>query len=87
MLDRAAFSGFALDYLMFGNGYLERRDSLTGRAVSLQHSLAKYTRRGVEPGTFFFVPNWRDEHEFRPGSVFQLREPDVNQRSMACLST
>ncbi len=79
MLDRAAFSGFALDYLMFGNGYLERRDSLTGRAVALQHSLAKYTRRGVEPGTFFFVPNWRDEHEFRPGSVFQLREPDVNQ--------
>ncbi|HEY5804844.1 MAG TPA: phage portal protein [Lysobacter sp.] len=79
MLSRADFSRFALDYLVFGNAYLERRDSVTGKALQLQASMAKYTRRGVEPGRFFFVQGWGREHEFKRGSVFQLIEPDVHQ--------
>ncbi len=35
-------------------------------------------RRGQEQ-RYFYVPNWREEHEFVPGSVFHLREPDINQ--------
>lgn len=69
----------ALDYLTFGNGYLERRTSLTGRTLALQHTLAKFTRRGTDLDTYWFVRGWRDEHEFPAGEVFHLREPDINQ--------
>ncbi|RZI79815.1 MAG: phage portal protein [Rubrivivax sp.] len=79
LLDRASFSAFALDFLTFGNAYLERRRSLTGRSVKLQHALAKYCRRGAELDTYFFVRGWKNEHEFDKGSVFHLREADVNQ--------
>lgn len=79
LLDRTTFSAYALDYLTFGNAYLERRDSMTKRPVSLQHSLAKYTRRGVDLDTYFFVRGWKEEHEFRKGSVFHMREADINQ--------
>jgi len=79
LLDKATFSALALDYLTFGNGYLERRRSLTGRAVKLQHSLAKYTRRGIDDGQYFFIRGWREEHEFPVGEVFHLIEPDINQ--------
>lgn len=36
-------------------------------------------RRGVESGTFFQVTTWKAEHEFEPGTVFQLREADIDQ--------
>ena len=79
LLDRATFSAWALDYLTFGNAYLESRRSMTGRIVTLKHSLAKYMRRGVELDTYFFVRGWKDEHEFAPGTVHHMIEPDVNQ--------
>ncbi len=44
-----------------------------------EHAIAKYTRRGVEAGRFFYVPGDRDEVEFAPGSVQQVCQPDVNQ--------
>ncbi|RSU98914.1 phage portal protein [Sphingomonas koreensis] len=78
-LDRANFARFALDFLTMGDGYLERRDNLAGRPMKLVHSLARYTRRGVIDGEFFFVPGWRQEHEFRPGTVFQLSEHHPSQ--------
>jgi PBSX family phage portal protein len=79
LLDRATFSAWALDYLIFGNAYLERRGSRTGRTVALQHALAKYVRRGADLETYFFVRGWRDEHEFKAGSIFHMREADINQ--------
>lgn len=80
MLSREAFSRFALDYLTFGNGYLEKRSSRLGSTLQLQPALAKYVRRGCEDlNAYFFVRGWQDEHEFAPGSVFHLIEPDINQ--------
>ena len=79
-LSREAFSRFALDYLTFGNAYLEKRNSRLGSTLSLQPALAKYTRRGADDlNTYFFVRGWNDEHEFPRGSIFHLMEPDVNQ--------
>jgi len=69
----------ALDYQLFGQAYVERQDSLTGKPLVLRHSLAKYTRRGVEPDSYFFVPALGDEHEFKLGSIFSLMQPDPNQ--------
>jgi PBSX family phage portal protein len=79
MLSREQFTSWALDFLVFGNGYLERRDAISGRPMELRASLAKYTRRGVVDGEYFFVQGYRNEHAFKPGSVFHLLEPDVHQ--------
>ncbi|MGB6053733.1 MAG: phage portal protein [Burkholderiaceae bacterium] len=80
LLTRAAFARWALDYLTFGNGYLERRNSRLQSALQLQPALAKYVRRGADDlSKYFFVRGWREEHEFASGSVFHLMEPDVNQ--------
>jgi len=78
-LDRANFRKFALDFLVMGHAYLERRDNMIRQPLRLVHSLARYTRRGVEEGRYFFVPGWRQEHEFAPGSVFQLNQEHVGQ--------
>lgn len=79
LLSRAEFSRFALDYLIFGNAYFERRDSVGGRPLKLVSSLAKYTRRGREEGQYFFVPGFGNDHEFKRGAVFHLLEPDPHQ--------
>lgn len=79
LLSRAAFEQFALDWLWCGNAYLERRRSALGTALELAPALAKYMRRGVEPGRYFMVRSWKDEHEFEEGSIFHLREADINQ--------
>lgn len=78
-LSSATFGAMALDFLVFGNAYVEQPRAYTGRALELRHALAKFTRRGQEPGTYFFVRGWLQEHEFEPGSLFHLREDDVNQ--------
>lgn len=52
---------------------------MLGGVLRYEHALAKFTRRGVEEGRFFFVPGGVQETEFRPRSVFMLRQPDVNQ--------
>ena len=79
LLTREQFARFALEHLVFGNSYLERRNAVSGRAMELVTSLAKYTRRGVDEGQYFFVQGYRSEHEFRRGSMFHLLEPDVHQ--------
>jgi PBSX family phage portal protein len=69
----------AVNYLTFGNAYLEKRISRTGKVIALRNSPAKYTRRGKDEGQFFFVPGIAAEHEFERGAVFHLKEPDINQ--------
>jgi PBSX family phage portal protein len=79
LLNRDTFSRYATDYLVFGNAYLEKRNSLAQSTLMLEHSLAKYMRRGVDLQTYYFAHSWGKEHEFKPGSIFHLREPDINQ--------
>ena len=79
LLDRATFSKFALDFLTFGNAYLERPRNRLGGALQLRHSLSKFMRRGGDLDNYFFVQGYKQEHEFKRGSVFHLMEPDVNQ--------
>jgi PBSX family phage portal protein len=79
-LDRETFAAMALDFLTFGNCYLEREPTRLGGTLRLRHSLAKYTRRGAEDlSRYFFVRGGLEEHEFRPGTIWHLREFDVNQ--------
>ncbi|EPF0937393.1 TPA: phage portal protein [Klebsiella michiganensis] len=79
LLSQQDFSRFALDFLVFGNAFLEQRKSVTGRPLKLETSPAKYTRRGIEEDIYWWVPSFDQPHPFAPGSVFHLLEPDINQ--------
>lgn len=79
LLSRATFERLVLDWQVFGNGYLERRDSVLGSAMRLDAPLAKYVRRGLDLNTYFFVQNLPQPYTFATGSVFHLQEPDINQ--------
>lgn len=72
-------SAYVLDYLVFGNAYFERRRNMLGGLLELKRSPAKYTRRGVDLDNYFFLQTWRDAHEFKPGDIFHLVNPDINQ--------
>lgn len=79
LLPRTTFARWVFDFLIFGNGYIERRDARSGMAMPFEHALAKYTRRGKDPDTYWFVQGWNQEHAFPKGKVFHLMEPDINQ--------
>ncbi|YCI29817.1 phage portal protein [Erwinia sp. PK3-005] len=81
LLSQQAFSRFVQDYLVFGNAYLEKRTNRLGGLLSLEPALAKYTRRGTDLGTYWFVQYGltTQPYQFTPGSVFHLMEPDLNQ--------
>ncbi|MBV6694444.1 phage portal protein [Serratia quinivorans] len=79
LLSQQDFSRFVLDYLVFGNAFLEKRQSVSGKLLKLETSPAKYTRRGVEPGVYWFVQSFAEPHPFAANSVFHLLEPDINQ--------
>lgn len=79
LLSQQEFSRYALDYLVFGNAYLEVRKNQIGKPLHLKCAPAKYTRRGVEKDAYWFVQGWKEAHPFAPGSVFHLIEPDINQ--------
>ena len=79
LLSRSAFRSAVLDYMWAGNCYLGRQENRLGGALKLEPSLAKYTRRGLDLETYFFVRTYTEEHQFKTGSVFHLMEPDINQ--------
>ncbi|WP_216661922.1 phage portal protein [Niveibacterium sp. COAC-50] len=76
---RSALARWVLEFLIFGNAYLERRMNRLNKPLSLEPTLAKFVRRGVELDTYWFVPGDGLEHQFEKGSVFHLIEPDINQ--------
>ncbi|WP_313080446.1 phage portal protein [Atlantibacter sp.] len=80
-LSKQAFSRFALDFLTFGNSYLEQRVNRLGQTLSLEPSLAKFTRRGTDLDTYWFVQYGynKDPYQFDAGRGFHLMEPDLNQ--------
>lgn len=77
LLSRAEFGSLVLDFLAFGNLYLESVESMLRSTMKLKRAPAKYTRRGKDD-RFFFVQGYLEEHEFE-NPVFQLREEDLNQ--------
>ncbi|EHC44047.1 Phage-related capsid packaging protein [Salmonella enterica subsp. enterica serovar Alachua str. R6-377] len=81
LLSQQAFSRFVQDYLVFGNAYLEKRTNRLGGILSLEPSLAKYTRRGIDLDTYWFVQYGMttQPYQFTKGSIFHLMEPDLNQ--------
>ena len=78
-LSRKNFAGMVQDYLVMGNAYVQEIRNRLGGVLRLDHCLAKFTRRGVAAGSFWWVPGYRNEVEFDGGTVHQLMAPDINQ--------
>lgn len=83
LLSMHDFSRWVLDYLVFGNGYLELRQNLLGEPLRLAPALARFVRRGVDLRTYYFMQSgdWMSAtyHAFPKDKVFHLLEPDINQ--------
>lgn len=78
-LSADTFRSLALDYMVLGNGYLEKRTNRLGGLLELASCLGKYMRRGIDPQRNFFVNDFQNPHEFPRGSIIHLREPDLHQ--------
>lgn len=79
LLSRADASRVFKEYLTLGNCYLERQRARSGKTVGFRASLALYTRRGVDLGQYYFLAPGQVAHEFKPGSIWHLLEPDLSQ--------
>ncbi|MEQ9133321.1 MAG: phage portal protein [Salinisphaeraceae bacterium] len=80
LLSRETFGGLSLDYLVFGNGYLEERVARTRRRLPFERRAAKYMRRGGEQGErYWWVPNGWDRVDLPDGRIVHFMEPDIDQ--------
>ncbi|PJG82110.1 phage portal protein [Caviibacterium pharyngocola] len=79
LLPRTELEKLVNDYLIFGNGYLEKTVNLWDKTVKLTAPLAKYMRKGVEQGIYYQIANGLNEHQFDKDSIFHLISPDINQ--------
>lgn len=79
LLNRQAFRSLVTDYLVFGNAYPEQVFGRLGRLLELRPAQARYVRRGIEPGQYWWTCDWRQPVEFERGSIIHLMEPDINQ--------
>lgn len=59
----------------------EKRTNRFGEVIALDPALAKYTRRGLDTDTYWFVQYGMttQPYQFTKGSIFHLMEPDINQ--------
>lgn len=79
LLSRQDFRKWAMNFIWGGNGYMERQENQLGGALKLVPTLSKFTRRGLDLETYYYVTGYNKEHEFRKGSIHHLIEPDINQ--------
>ena len=78
-LSSAVFERLVQDFLVFGECYLLQIANRFGGLVRLDYLPAKYMRRGVEPGVFWYVPGSSPEVAYPAGAVVQIMQPDINQ--------
>lgn len=76
---KAQFTKLALDYLVFGNGYISAKRNRLGGVLSFETMMAKYMRRSNDLKNFWWVPSYGSEVEISGKSVIHLIEPDINQ--------
>nr|WP_186178025.1 phage portal protein [Burkholderia gladioli] len=78
-LSRDAFRRWSLDFLTFGNAYVEQQRNRLGGVMQYVPAPAKYVRRKVNLTDYLQINGFQVTHEFDPGSVFHLMEADINQ--------
>lgn len=81
-LSKLDFEKFSIDYLWFGNAYLEKITNRKGKCLALRHTPAKQTRV-VKNGSYCFINqdpiNGLSIHHFQPDTIWHCMQGDVNQ--------
>ena len=78
----AEFKAFALDYLVFGNAFLQVISNRIGKPLSLRNMPTLHTRRGIKLDSFCFITQKNGvevEQSFQKNEVFFLKNDDVEQ--------
>lgn len=78
LLSDAVFRALCLDYMVFGNAYLEEVRGRLGKLLPFRLLRAKYTRRG-EGNRYWWVPDFINRVELPKGRVIHVMEPDIDQ--------
>ncbi|BBH14520.1 phage portal protein [Chromobacterium haemolyticum] len=78
LLSRSAFSAWLMDYLVFGNAYLQAITNRLGGVMELKPARAKYVRRAKDLRGFWWVPGY-DQEQLLAGQVMHLMDADINQ--------
>ncbi|PRP71765.1 phage portal protein [Chromobacterium amazonense] len=78
LLSRSAFSAWLMDYLVFGNAYLQAITNRLGGVMELKPARAKYVRRAKDLAGFWWVPGF-DQEQPLAGQVLHLMDADINQ--------
>ena len=78
-LSRGEFSRLALDYLVFGNGYLEEKRTRIGGRLGFKCAMSKFVRKHKNGQFGFIKKGGQDMHEFKRDRIWHLLEPDINQ--------
>lgn len=73
------FQGLALDYLVLGNGYLEKRFNRFGQLLHLKRVPAKYMRVGSKGNGYAFLKNWYQPHWFNESQICHVFDQDIDQ--------
>lgn len=74
------FERFALDFLQMGNGYLENVPNWRGATARARHAPARHMRAPKGGGGYWFTGcGIAQDHQFQPGAIFHLQQPDVAQ--------
>lgn len=85
LLSHREFCKLALDYLTFGNAYIERVNARSQKPLKLNVPLAKYMRVGTDGQTYYFVNNSiLKPYEYKGKDICHLIEPDINQEIYGC---
>ena len=77
LLNADTFLNLAMDYIVFGNCYLERVNDRAGRPARLVHSPAKFTVR-TKAG-YAFLKDGYHLHHFAEDAICHIKNPDINQ--------
>lgn len=76
LLSRLNFKRLAMDYLVFGNAYVELQRNLFGQPLQLRPVPARWTRRKRD-GAFLLLTDGKEIE--LDGEILHLMEPDISQ--------
>jgi PBSX family phage portal protein len=82
LLSYVEFRKAALDFQVFGMAYFQQIYNRFGGLLRLERRPSLMMRRGVEPGVFFELRDYRfygQPIEYRPGEIVCIMEDDVKQ--------
>jgi PBSX family phage portal protein len=78
-LSRGDFAAWALDFLVFGNAYLQRTTTRGRKLHKLSRLLSRYTRRGADLSQYWWVPTYQGKQPLPDGDVYHAFEADIDQ--------